>query len=593
MTNLGTLAGLGLVLAAAACSSDKTTTTPGGTGGSAPGTGGSNTNATAGTAPTTAGNSGIPGTGGSNPGTGGSGNATAGSGPSTGGSNPGTGGTPPVSTGGSGPGTGGSGPGTGGSGPVVPELAPLVTSASGAYWKTGTLADSTATATVTVNDSSAAQKWEGMGAAFNELGWKYLSTADMQNKAIGLLFSASDGANFAWGRIPIGASDYAEIRYTPEDIQGADPAPDGTESNRPAADTSLAKFSLDRDKTKLIPYIKAAQAVKKDLRFWASPWTPPIWMKTGYKKNSGASPTPSPNVPTKPSYYDGGNMKSDTTILAAYAQYFVKFVQGYKDQGINIEIVSPQNEPGYDQNYPSCLWDKTTYTTFIGKHLGPAMQPLGIKIMLGTLSNESAGKDADNAAAALADATAKSFLSVIGAQWGMLDTSKLSPLGNSLPIWASEHKCGNYPWESTYNKTQAPNDQAYGVESWGYIRDAIKNVKVTSYSAWNMVLDKTGLGNDTSRDWRQDALLVADGGQVTATPAYYVFRHISQYAQPGATVVGTTGGDAVAFKNPDGSLVAVMFNSGAANSSYVIAIGGKKYSFAMPANGWATVKVKP
>src|SRR6185369_16788453 len=547
----------------------------------------------AGTAPTTAGNSGIPGTGGSNPGTGGSGNATAGSGPSTGGSNPGTGGTPPVSTGGSGPGTGGSGPGTGGSGPVVPELAPLVTSASGAYWKTGTLADSTATATVTVNDSSAAQKWEGMGAAFNELGWKYLSTADMQNKAIGLLFSASDGANFAWGRIPIGASDYAEIRYTPEDIQGADPAPDGTESNRPAADTSLAKFSLDRDKTKLIPYIKAAQAVKKDLRFWASPWTPPIWMKTGYKKNSGASPTPSPNVPTKPSYYDGGNMKSDTTILAAYAQYFVKFVQGYKDQGINIEIVSPQNEPGYDQNYPSCLWDKTTYTTFIGKHLGPAMQPLGIKIMLGTLSNESAGKDADNAAAALADATAKSFLSVIGAQWGMLDTSKLSPLGNSLPIWASEHKCGNYPWESTYNKTQAPNDQAYGVESWGYIRDAIKNVKVTSYSAWNMVLDKTGLGNDTSRDWRQDALLVADGGQVTATPAYYVFRHISQYAQPGATVVGTTGGDAVAFKNPDGSLVAVMFNSGAANSSYVIAIGGKKYSFAMPANGWATVKVKP
>jgi len=86
---------------------------------------------------------------------------------------------------------------------------------------------------------------------------------------------------------------------------------------------------------------------------------------------------------------------------------------------------------------------------------------------------------------------------------------------------------------------------------------------------------------------------VADGGQVTPTPAYYVFRHISQYAQPGATVVGTTGGDAVAFKNPDGSLVAVMFNSGAANASYVVAIGGKKYSFAMPANGWATVKVKP
>ena len=76
--------------------------------------------------------------------------------------------------------------------------------------------------------------------------------------------------------------------------------------------------------------------------------------------------------------------------------------------------------------------------------------------------------------------------------------------------------------------------------------------------------------------------MVADGGHGPTTPTYYVFRHLSQYVVPGATVVGTTGGDAVAFKNPDGSLVAVMFNSGAANASYVVAIGGKKFQFAMP-----------
>jgi len=469
-----------------------------------------------------------------------------------------------------------------------------VTSAPNAYWKTDAApTESTAgTATVTVNDTAPAQKWEGMGAAFNELGWKYLTSKDMQDKAIGLLFSAKDGANFAWGRIPIGASDYSESRYTPEDNAGADPAPDSTESNRPAADTSLSKFSLDRDKMKLIPYIKAAQAAKSDLRFWASPWTPPVWMKTGFKKNSGAD---SSQNAKKPSYYDGGNMKSDSAILAAYAQYFTKFVQGYKEQNINIEIVSPQNEPGYDQNYPSCLWDKATYTTFIGTHLGPAMKALNVKVMLGTLSNDQ--KDFDIAAGPVADATAKSFLAVVGAQWNTLDATKLNGLNSGLPFWATEHKCGNYPWNPSgypaYNTTQAPNDQAYGVESWGYIRDAIKTVKVTSYNAWNMVLDKSGLGNDTTRDWKQDALLVADGTTVTATPAYYVFRHISQYAQPGATVLGTTGGDAVAFKNPDGSLVAVMFNSGAANASYVVAIGGKKYQFAMPANGWATIKVKP
>jgi glucosylceramidase len=131
------------------------------------------------------------------------------------------------------------------------------------------------------------------------------------------------------------------------------------------------------------------------------------------------------------------------------------------------------------------------------------------------------------------------------------------------------------------------------VESWYQIRNAIVKGKVTAYNAWNMVLDKTGLGNDDSRDWKQDTLLLADSGKVTATPAYYVFRHLSQYVSPGATVVGTSGGDAIAFKNTDGSLVAVAYNSGSANTSYGVKIGGKLLQFSMPAQGWATVMYKP
>jgi glucosylceramidase len=467
----------------------------------------------------------------------------------------------------------------------------------GTYWKTdGMLTESTANATVTVNDTQPQQTWDGFGAAFNEKGWDALTSQQMKDDAMRLLFSATDGAAFAWGRIPMGASDYATSRYSVDDNAGADPAPNTGETNRPAMGT----FSIARDGMKLIPYIKAAQMVKPNLRFWASPWTPPVWMKTGFKTNSGAN---SSAAATKPSYYDGGNMKSDAATLMTYAQYFTRFVQGYKDQGINIEIVSPQNEPGYDQNYPSALWSGATYTTFIAQYLGPAMQALNVKIMLGTLSNDQT--DFTVASTALANTTARGFFTVIGAQWNTLNQSRLAGLNANLPVWATEHKCGNYPWNPTtgcgetnstcpaYNNTQAPNDQAYGVESWIYIRNAIKTVRVTSYNAWNMVLDRLGLGIDTTRDWKQDALLVANGGTVTATPAYYVFRHMSQYVMPGATVVGVTGGDAIAWKNPDGSIVAVMFNSGAANPNYVVALGGKKFQFAMPGNGWATVKYKP
>jgi glucosylceramidase len=344
-------------------------------------------------------------------------------------------------------------------------------------------------------------------------------------------------------------------------------------------DTSLASFSIARDKQRLIPYIKAAQAVKPDIRFWASPWTPPTWMKTApFNPNTGKSNSP----------FDGGVMKSDDATLKAYAQYLIKWIQAFQEQGIKIDFVSPQNEPNYQQNYPSCHWDTATFVKFVGQVLGPALgtASLTTKIMDGTLSNPSG--DADIGASVLRDATAKGYTGAIGVQWGMASASQVSTLrslAGGIPIWLSEHQCGGSPGSTA----PAPNDLAYAQASWGYIRDAIKN-GLTAYNAWNMVLDKTGRGIDDTRIWDQNALLVADSGQVTATPAYYVFRHLSQYVDPGAKVVGTSGGDAVAFKNPDGSIVAVMYNSGGANNNYIVSIAGKALQFAMPGSGWATVK---
>jgi glucosylceramidase len=494
------------------------------------------------------------------------GNATGGTTANTGGKVGATGGTTTSGTGGGQTGgtqsTGGAtSPGAGGTSAASTAL---VTSASGAYWKTATWTEVTSgTADVTVNDTSASQTWEGFGGAFNEKGWSYLTTKDMQDQAMQLLFG-TDGAHFAWGRIPIGASDYAMDRYTLDET---------------ANDTSMASFSIDRDQQKLIPYIKAAQAVKSDIRFWASPWTPPTWMKTGpYNPNTGKSN----------SNFDGGVMKSDDATLKAYGQYLVKFVQAYADQGINVEIVSPQNEPNYQQNYPSCHWETATYVKFVGSYLGPALAAANLttKIMDGTLSNPSG--DADIGSSVLKDSTAKGYCKAIGVQWGMAATNQittLKDLAGDISIWLSETQCGG----TTGSTAPAPNDFSYGHDTWGYITSAIKN-GLTAYNAWNMVLDKGGLGIDDTRKWPQNALLVADSGSITQTPAYYVFRHISQFVDPGAKVVGTTGGDAVAFKNPDGTLVAVMYNSGSAKSTFTVAMGGKKLQFSMPASGWATVK---
>jgi glucosylceramidase len=478
-------------------------------------------------------------------------------GSTTGGNGTGTGGG---TTGGVGP-TGGTGTG----GATVTE--PLVvTTAPGAHWvTTGTLTEATGNATVTVNDASVAQTWEGFGTAFNEMGWNYLSMLSETDRAtaLDLIFSA-DGCRFTWGRIPMGATDYAMDRYTLDEVAGGDP--------------TMAGFSITRDEQKLIPFVLAAKAVKPDLRFWASPWTPPTWMKDGPFNDEFP--------------YDGGTMKGDDTTLGALAQYFVKFVQAYAQKGITIELVSPQNEPGYSGTYPTCGWAPNTYATFVGKHLGPALSAasLDVKIMLGTF-NGGTGDD-QIVSTVMGDATAKGLIKVLGYQWGM--QSKVSGAKQyNLPIWQTEHMCGNYPWEGGFVSEKAPNDDAYALESWGLIRDWIK-AGVTSYSTWNAVLDTEGVGIDSQRRWPQDALLTVDTAakKLGITPAFYVFRHLSQFVDPEAQVVGTTGGDALAFKNPSGSIVAVMYNSGAAGA-YIVSAGGKKLQFDMPGKGWATVVVPP
>ncbi len=468
------------------------------------------------------------------------------------------------------PAVGDAGPPDGGSDAATPPgaLPLLVTSAPGAYWNTsGHAAEVTSgNPDLTVRDDSPAQVWEGFGGAFNEIGWNLLtmlSPAD-RDRALQLLYG-TDGAHFAFGRIPIGASDYAMDRYTDDEVaSGAD-------------DPTLAAFSIDRDKQKLIPFVKAARAVNPRIRLWASPWTPPTWMKQG-PFSPGNMMTP----------FDGGTLKSDPATMGAFAQYLVRFVQAYAQEGLTLEAISAQNEPNYTGTYPTCGWSPAPYTTFIGQYLGPAFAAAGLttKIMLGTFNG--GGSDPQIVSSVMNDPTAAGYVKVLGFQWGMINQIPNVRRYN-WPVWQTEHKCGNYPWQKPFDMTAAPNDDAYAVESWGLIRDWIR-AGVTAYSAWNMVLDTVGVGIDSTRVWPQDALLTVDASTQTlnVTPAYHVFRHVSQYVATGAHVVATSGGDALAFRNPDGTIVAVLHNGGGARTE-TVAVAGHKLQFAMPAAGWATI----
>lgn len=435
----------------------------------------------------------------------------------------------------------------------------LITSGPNAYWEVGEVTEGGSNANITVNEGQTYQTWTGFGGTFNEMGWdalKAVSAAD-RDLAIKLLFDKVDGCGFTYGRIPIGSSDYGLDRYSL--------APQ-------ANDYQMTSFSIDRDKQDLIPYIKAALAVNPNIRFWASPWSPPPWMKS----NNG---------------FDGGNMKSDAQTLQAHALYLQKFVQAYAEEGIIVEAIHPQNEPGYAQDYPSCLWSAQLFSDYIANYLGPqfAQNLPNTEIWVGTMSNPNS---ASIVTTVMGNATARGYVSGIGLQWGMGDGNAPSDYAQNykIPIMQTEHKCGNYPWEAGTNQSKAPNDLAYAKESWGYLKNWITK-SVNAYSAWNMVLDTIGRSLDTVRPWAQNALIAVDrnSGQLVITPTYYVFRHLAQYVDPGAVRVGVQGGDALAFKNPDGSIVTVMYNSGQGAAQTTLAVGGTMVQFSIPGQGWATV----
>src|SRR4029079_5912497 len=238
------------------------------------------------------------------------------------------------------------------------------------------------TANVTVSDTASRQTWEGFGGAFNEAGWSQLmklSQAD-RDKAIKLLFDATDGAHFVMGRIPIGASDYGLTRYTPLDT---------------ANDTSLSNFSTARHAVYWIPYVNAAKAVNGSIRFWASPWTVPPWMKTrsGSAATTGTScGNPVNGSMTDSNTHDGGCMQDIAANLTALAGMFVKWIQAYNGMGIQIDTLAPQNEPNYAQGYPSAIWAPALYAKFLPM-LKSALTTAGLstKIMLGTMSNGDNG----------------------------------------------------------------------------------------------------------------------------------------------------------------------------------------------------------
>jgi glucosylceramidase len=418
------------------------------------------------------------------------------------------------------------------------------------------------TANVVVRDTEVFQTIEGFGGAFNEKGWAALSvlSEDTRGEVLRMLFDPERGLGLTVCRVPIGASDYAMSRYTLDETPG---------------DYQMARFSIDRDKEMLIPYVKAAQKIQPALRLWASAWTPPTWMKDN-------------------SEFDGGHFMDDPRAYAAYALYLANFIKAYGAEGMPIEAVAVQNEPLILTDYPSCSWTGAQYLVFVRDYLGPLFEKEGIgnAIMLGTFTM---AREWPQLTAVLKDPKARGYVGIIGLQWTGIDLiPSIGDLPAGVRIWQTETDCGNNYRGPSFDPDKPQNDFSYAVKTWRLMGDYL-NAGASVYDMWNMVLDETGKNMDAVLPWPQNSAVVVDSrsGAVTYTPMFYAFGSFSRYVPPGSKRLGIQAGssDAVAFADPDGRTIVVIPGKQRIATRASVKVRDTVYRVEIPAGCFGTLAI--
>ena len=446
-------------------------------------------------------------------------------------------------------------------------------------WVKSTIKMQTATvADVTVSDEQL-QPVEGFGGTFSEKAWDAMQVLDDQQRlALMQEFFASDGINFCWGRTPVGGNDMSLSTYTYNDVPN-----DWTQRN----------FSIARDRYILLPMIKLALKVRPDLRMWASPWTPPYWMKLSEHysmKSDGVNHTETGHNRMDPNYNVYPNItgfKMTEGCLRSYAIYFSKYIQEYAKEGVNIEILMPQNELQWEPCWQCCTWRAEDFAIFVGKYLGPQFEQDGIKtqIWLGTYNHP----DPTYVTRFFQGRDVKKYVRGIGIQWtGMQALPTINKEFSDMPIMQTEGICGD-----------GENDWGALERSWERIVHCFNN-GARSYMQWNLVLDQD---KKSLFDWTQNSLVNIDRttGQIIRNDEYYLMKHLSHFVQDGSHLLKTiedkrtAPGDAslaknmLAFVTKEGQKVIVVYNPSDAESQKVINIDGKTMSLTLKAKSINTI----
>ncbi|QSB26447.1 RICIN domain-containing protein [Flavobacterium sp. CLA17] len=396
--------------------------------------------------------------------------------------------------------------------------------------------------TVTINAATTYQTMDGFGYTLTEGSCEVISgmAATQQNQLLNDLYNTTTGLNASVVRISIGASDLSSSSYSYNETSG---------------DVNMNNFSLNGpDLTYLIPIIKKILLINPNIKILATPWSAPRWMKTN---NS----------------WIGGSLQ--TQYYAAYARYFVKYFAAMQAQGISIWGITPQNEPENPHNEPSMLMNATEQKNFINTQLGPQMAAAGY----GNVKIIAFDHNCDNTAYPIDVLNNSSYVDGAAFHLYLGNISAMSTVRNATNknVYFTEQYTGS-------------GGSFSGDFGWH-----MQNVVIGSTNNWAKTVLEWNAANNTSLGPRTPggcttclgAITVNNSTSYTKNVAYYIIGQISKFVKPGALRVSSssTNGSIISagFKNPDGSIALVVYNSGGSSNTIRIVSGSSAFDYAVPA----------
>ncbi len=423
---------------------------------------------------------------------------------------------------------------------------------------------------ISIDPSKKFQTITGFGGAFTESSAYLLNKLSKKNRdTIMRAYFGKDGANYSLCRTHMNSCDFSLNQY----------------SYAPTEDIELKDFSVNEDMDDLIPMIKEAYAISQEgFKLFASPWTAPPWMKDNKE-------------------WVGGKLLKEH--YPTWALFFSKYIEAYKEQGIELWGFTVENEPhGNGNNWESMHFTPKEMTDFVQYYLGPKLEAdgHGDKTILGYDQNregikewvdvmyatDESSKYYDGTAIHWYESTYEVFPKALQYAHkkapdkylieteGCID-SEVPAWKDDVWYWKKEATDWGYDWREEEKKYLHPKYAPVN----RYARDIIGclNNWVDGWVDWNMILNRQG-GPNWFKNWCAAPVIVdEDADEVYFTPLYYTMAHFSKYIRPGAEIVHVNKTDdellVSAALNPDKSLAIVIFNEGEIPKSFNLNYDGK------------------